>query len=201
MKETVISLDLRYFVLRVELDKLGVLVGGQHEEILSVQQGVQVKIGLTHRGGLGGVQEGGKVCPKGRTVIPLAEHPVKGSLEVVLLRKLAKIFAEGGVVLIVEVPAAGGGQAGGPAHHHTVGIPDLPHQPPNLLVIRQRLFFGQLIGRAPRGIHAIIPLKIHLGLCDQILVETHIHPFGLMLFLFLLQFILTRACAPVKMLL
>ena len=121
------------------------------------------------------MQEGGKVCPKGRTVIPLAEHPVKGSLEVVLLRKLAKIFAEGGVVLIVEVPAAGGGQAGGPAHHHTVGIPDLPHQPTNLLVIRQRLFFGQLIGRAPRGIHAIIPLKIHLGLCDQILVETHIH--------------------------
>ena len=202
LEEAVIALNFRYLVLRVKLDKLGVLVGSQHKEVLAFQQSIQVEIGLAHRGGLGGVQEGGEISPEGGPVIPLAEHPIKSALEMILLRKLAEVFAEGGVVLIVEVTAPGGRQAGSPAHHNAVGIPNLLRQPHDLLVIRQGFFVGQLIRRAAGSIDVIIFGVIHLGLHDQILVKTHgHHSFLLVLVLFLLQFILTPTCTPVNMLL
>src|SRR5699024_10648780 len=55
LEEPVIPLDLRHVILRIELDKLGVLIGGQHEEILALQRGIHVEIGLPYRRGLGRV--------------------------------------------------------------------------------------------------------------------------------------------------
>ena len=40
LEEPVISLDLRHLLLRVELDKLGILIGGEDEEVLAFQQSV-----------------------------------------------------------------------------------------------------------------------------------------------------------------
>ena len=140
LEKAVIALNFRYLVLRVELDELGVLVGGENKEILSLQQRVQVEIGLTYRGGLGGVQEGGKVSPESCPVIPLAEHSIKSPLEVVLLCKFAEVFAEGSVVLVVEIPASGSGQAGGSTHYNAVGGFDLLYQALNLFLIRYRPF-------------------------------------------------------------
>ena len=40
LEEAVIPLDLRHLLLRVEFDKLGILVGGEDEEVLAFQQSV-----------------------------------------------------------------------------------------------------------------------------------------------------------------
>ena len=40
LEEPVISLDLRHLLLRVEFDKLGILIGGEDEEVLAFQQSV-----------------------------------------------------------------------------------------------------------------------------------------------------------------
>ena len=40
LEEPVISLDLCHLLLRVEFDKLGILVGGEDEEVLALQQSV-----------------------------------------------------------------------------------------------------------------------------------------------------------------
>ena len=40
LEEPVISLDFRHLLLRVEFDKLGILVGGEDEEVLAFQQSV-----------------------------------------------------------------------------------------------------------------------------------------------------------------
>ena len=40
LEEPVISLDFRHLLLRVEFDKLGILVGGEDEKVLTFQQSV-----------------------------------------------------------------------------------------------------------------------------------------------------------------
>ena len=40
LEKSVISLDLCHFVLRVDFDKLGILVGGEDEEVLAFQQSI-----------------------------------------------------------------------------------------------------------------------------------------------------------------
>ena len=40
LEEPVISLDFRHLLLRVEFDKLGILVRGEDEEVLAFQQSV-----------------------------------------------------------------------------------------------------------------------------------------------------------------
>ena len=40
LEETVIPLDLCHFLLRVKFDELGILVGGEDEEVLAFQQSV-----------------------------------------------------------------------------------------------------------------------------------------------------------------
>ena len=53
MEKAVVPLDLCHLCLRVELDELGVLIGGEDEEVLSLQQRVQIPVWLPHRGRAG----------------------------------------------------------------------------------------------------------------------------------------------------
>ena len=173
LEEPVISLDLRHLRLRVKFDKLGILVGGEDEEVLALQQSVQIQIGMTHRCGLGGVKEGGEIPPILFPGLPVVTHPCKSTFEVVLLSKRPEVFAVGVVVLVVKISAAGSGQAGGPAHYHTVSFLYLLYQTMDLFAIRQRLFVSQLIRRTAGSIDRIVLGIIHLGLHDQIIIEVH----------------------------
>ena len=56
-------MDLGHLLPGVELHKLRVLVGGEYEEILFGENGVEIFVGLAQRGVERGVEEGGKVAP------------------------------------------------------------------------------------------------------------------------------------------
>ena len=128
---------------------------------------------MTHRCGLGGAKEGGKIPPILFSGLPGVHHPCKSTFEVVLLRKRPEVFPVGVVVLVVKISATGSGQAGGPTHYHTVSFLYLLYQPIDLFAIRQRLFVSQLIRRTAGSIDRIVPGIIHLGLHDQIIIEVH----------------------------
>ena len=130
---------------------------------------------MTHRGGLGGVKEGGKIPPILFPSPPGVHHPCKSTFEVVLLSKRPEVFPVGVVVLVVKISATGSGQAGGSAHYHTVSLLYLLYQPIDLFAIRQRLFVSQLIRGTAGSIDMIVFGVIHLGLRDQILIEAHCH--------------------------
>lgn len=121
------------------------------------------------------MQKGSQISPVFFPGLPAVHHPSKGTFEVVLFCKRPEVFSIGGVVLVVEIPAAGSRQAGGSAHYHAVSFPDLLYQPIDLFAIRQRLFVGQLIRRAAGSIDRVVLTVIPLGLHDQVLIKLHCH--------------------------
>lgn len=81
LKEAVVALDLCHFLPGIELHKLRVLVGGEHEEILLGENGVEVPVGLAQRGVERGVEEGGEVSPARLGGGPAVERPSKAPLK------------------------------------------------------------------------------------------------------------------------
>ena len=58
-----VALDFGNLLPGVDLHELRILVGGEHEEVLLGENGVEVLVGLAQRGVERGVEEGGKVAP------------------------------------------------------------------------------------------------------------------------------------------
>lgn len=147
-----VALDLCHFLPGIELHKLRVLVGGEHEEILLGENGVEALVGLAQRGVERGVEEGGEVSPARLGGGPAVERPLESALETVTLGEFAEMLAIGRVVLVVEVAAACRGEPGGPAHQHAIGFFDHTGEVLDLLVVGLGLAVTQLIGRAAAAV-------------------------------------------------
>lgn len=173
LKEAVVALDLCHFLPGIELHKLRVLVGGEHEEILLGENGVEVPVGLAQRGVERGVEEGGEVSPARLGGGPAVERPLESALETVALGEFAEMPAIGCVVLVIEVAAARRGEPRGPAHQHAIGFLDHAGEVPDLLVVGLGLAVTQLIGRAAVSISRLVGKRSVGELDDELLVRSH----------------------------
>ena len=173
LEEAVVALDLRHLVLRVELHELRVLVGGEHEEVLALEQGVEVEVGRAYRRRLRGVKKRGEIRPLILGRLPPAKAPVEGAANAVLLGKLAEVLAKGRRVPVVEVAAARRREPGRTAHENAVGPVDLANQPLDLLLVRERRGPRQLVGRTARRIRGVEAAEVLLRGNDQLLVRGH----------------------------
>ena len=173
LKEAVVALDLCHFLPGIELHKLRVLVGGEHEEILLGENGVEVLVGLAQRGVERGVEEGGEVSPARLGGGPAVERPLESALETVTLGEFTEMLAIGRVVLVVEVAAARRGEPGGPAHQHAIGFLDHAGEVPDLLVVGLGLAVTQLIGRAAAAVGGLKGKRLVGELDNELLVQGH----------------------------
>lgn len=173
LKETVVALDLCHLLPGVELHKLRVLVGGEHEEILLGENGVKVLVGLVQRGVERGVEEGGEVSPARLGGGPAVERPLESALETVAFGKFAEIPAIGRVVLVVEVAAARRGEPGGPTCQHAIGFLDHAGEVLDLLVVGLGLAVTQLVGRAAAAVGCLKGKRSVGELDNELLVQSH----------------------------
>ena len=132
-----IPLNLCHLLLRINLDKLCVLIRSQNKEIFSLQNGVQIQIGFPNGRSLRRMQEGSQIGPEFPAGLIWIPHACKRSLKPIFFCKLPEITAKGRRILIVKIPASRGGQSRGSSNYNAVCFFYFFDQFLNLLFVRQ----------------------------------------------------------------
>src|SRR5699024_8772382 len=101
-----VPLDLRHFILRIYLYKLCILISGENEKVFALQKMIQILVGLSDPGRLGGIKKSCQITPEFFPALPLMHHSVKGPSEMIFLCIFSKIFPVRIIIFIVKVSAA-----------------------------------------------------------------------------------------------